>query len=484
MVKFIKKILENKITLMILFILYLMISFILVLHHEIWTDEAQAWLIARDLSFLDIVKQMKYEAHSCLWHLILMPFAKLGLPVITMNIISWIMVSTAVYFIIFRSKWHFLVKATIIFSPTYIYFSPVVSRCYSLIPIFLCLFSTLYPKRKEHPFWYANILGILAHTHIIMCGFVGIAALLFLLEYIRNWNKIYKKEFLIILSIFIFYFILLAIQIFPSLTNGCIFIANKATNTSKLLDTLHWISDIFFRSSNSIFFIILLGIILLITNILIFLYNKKLFSIFLSFLIVFIGIHMFWPFSTLERMCILFVVMTTLNLYNKNGFMQFLLFILSICMIITHFAQIKFDFYNDYSGSKNMASYINENVEDHSLIVFLNSDRHVSTIPYIKKEVDYYNLKLNSFQTYITWNYKNYSPIQYNATIKQLNQFSTQYDSIYVMTASLSGFLNNDVQSVVHQLLSNNEIIPCYISNYNIKEEIFSLYMYKKDLQS
>ena len=481
MIRFIKKILENRITLMILFILYLIISFILVLHHEIWTDEAQAWLIARDLSFLDIVKQMKYEAHSCLWHLILMPFAKLGFPVITMNIISWIMVSTAVYFMIFHSKWHFLVKATIIFSPTYIYFSPVISRCYSLIPIFLCLFSFLYPKRKDHPFGYANILGILAHTHMIMCGLVGMAALLFLLEYIRNWSKIYKKEFFVVLAIFILYFILLAIQIFPSLTNGCIFIANTTTNTSKLLDVLYSISNIFFHSSNSIFFIILLGIILLITNILIFLYNKKLFSIFLSFLIVFIGIHMFWPFSLLERMCILFVVMTTLNLYNKNGFMQLLLFILSICMMITHFTPIKFDFYHNYSDSKNVATYINENVEDHSLIFLLDSSRHVSAIPYIKKDLDYYNLKLNSFQTYITWNYKNAIPISYQNTISKLLELSKQYKKIYIMIAYQSEIYPTDISLVTTELLKKNKMTLIYTSTNNLSGEVFFLYQYQKE---
>ena len=61
------------------FVIYAIVSLAGVITHESWADEAQAWLIARDLNVIEIVKQMKYEGHSCLWHLILMPFAKMRL---------------------------------------------------------------------------------------------------------------------------------------------------------------------------------------------------------------------------------------------------------------------------------------------------------------------------------------------------------------------------------------------------------------------
>ena len=31
---------------------------------------------------------MSYEGHPCLWHLLLMPLAKLGLPYVSMNVLS------------------------------------------------------------------------------------------------------------------------------------------------------------------------------------------------------------------------------------------------------------------------------------------------------------------------------------------------------------------------------------------------------------
>ena len=58
------------------------LSFILC--HENWRDEAQAWLLARDLSIPELFEQMSYEGHPCLWHLLLMPLVRLGLPYISM----------------------------------------------------------------------------------------------------------------------------------------------------------------------------------------------------------------------------------------------------------------------------------------------------------------------------------------------------------------------------------------------------------------
>ena len=46
------------------FFLYVTISFFLVIIHESWEDEAQAWLISRDLNIIDIIGLMKYEGHS------------------------------------------------------------------------------------------------------------------------------------------------------------------------------------------------------------------------------------------------------------------------------------------------------------------------------------------------------------------------------------------------------------------------------------
>ena len=68
---------KNKFFIFTIFIIYFLIVLVTSYYHESWEDESQGWLIARDLNFIEIINQMKYEGHSFLWYYILAIFAKL-----------------------------------------------------------------------------------------------------------------------------------------------------------------------------------------------------------------------------------------------------------------------------------------------------------------------------------------------------------------------------------------------------------------------
>src|SRR5689334_12634149 len=52
--------------------LYAALLAIGIAHHEIWRDEAQAWLLARDSGTpLALLHAMRYEGHPPIWHLLL-----------------------------------------------------------------------------------------------------------------------------------------------------------------------------------------------------------------------------------------------------------------------------------------------------------------------------------------------------------------------------------------------------------------------------
>ena len=120
--------------------------------HEPWEDEIQAWLIARDCSILQIFHMMRYEGHFALWHLLLHPFARIGLPLITMNIISSLLIVCAGWFILFRSPFVRIVKAMLLASASFLYWYPVVARVYSLVPLLLFMLAASYAERKTHHF--------------------------------------------------------------------------------------------------------------------------------------------------------------------------------------------------------------------------------------------------------------------------------------------------------------------------------------------
>ena len=165
-----------------LLIIWLFITLITLLNHEIWRDEAQVWCIVRDLNIIDIFKTARIEGHPMLWYLIVMPFAKLGFPVISMQMLSLLLVFAAVVFLIFRSPFNNYFKTIVVFSSGMLYFIPVVARNYALIPIFIFILADLYKKRTERPFLYIFTLILLSHTHILMLCFCLVLFIFFAVE--------------------------------------------------------------------------------------------------------------------------------------------------------------------------------------------------------------------------------------------------------------------------------------------------------------
>ena len=163
-------------------IIYSITTLVIVFFHENWRDEAQSWLIARELNLIDVIKQMKYEGHPCLWYLILFPFAKLGFPYITENLISWGIMSITGWLVIEKAPFDRYIKILILLTSPFIYLYPVISRSYCLIALAIVLIAITYKNRKKEPIKYTLSILFLAYTHVIMLGLVGMLFLFFFLE--------------------------------------------------------------------------------------------------------------------------------------------------------------------------------------------------------------------------------------------------------------------------------------------------------------
>ena len=81
----------------LILIAYAIFTLVLVFHHEIWADEAQVWLIAKNVSFIGLFKHLVNEGHPSLFYLLMMPFAKLDLPIFFMQVFCWLAM-VVVYF--------------------------------------------------------------------------------------------------------------------------------------------------------------------------------------------------------------------------------------------------------------------------------------------------------------------------------------------------------------------------------------------------
>jgi hypothetical protein len=132
-----------------LFAAWCTVTLVTVFHHEPWRDEADTWLVARDLSLGDIWKLAPYVGTPILWHLLEVPFAKLGFAYGWQEALHWPIAACVAAVITFRSPFSLLTRALLLFSYWFLYEYTVVARCYALTNLFIVLACLLYAKRRE-----------------------------------------------------------------------------------------------------------------------------------------------------------------------------------------------------------------------------------------------------------------------------------------------------------------------------------------------
>lgn len=170
----------------LVFLAYVCLTVFSTVRHEPWRDEAQAWLIARDLPLAGLFAQMTYEGSPALWHLLLHPFARLGAPYAWEAVIHVSLAVTAVGFLLWRAPFPLLVKALLAFSSLLSYEYAVVARNYNLSLVLLFAIAAWYPARRDRPLRHGILVALLANTNVHSFAMAGALALLFAFEMRRE----------------------------------------------------------------------------------------------------------------------------------------------------------------------------------------------------------------------------------------------------------------------------------------------------------
>ncbi len=197
--------------------LFFLFNLYLLMQHESWLDEAQAWLIARDTDFLGLLEQVRYEGHPVLWFLFLMPFAKLGFPYEYIGLISLSVVTASVFLVLKYFPFGKVANTAVVLSSVFIYYNPVIARNYCLVLLLVVILAILYKQRKQQPLRYAVSIALLAQTHVLIFGFCLALYLLHFFELTTDKTRS-KKSLSYLGSIFIppLSFVFLIFELFGS----------------------------------------------------------------------------------------------------------------------------------------------------------------------------------------------------------------------------------------------------------------------------
>ena len=163
---------------------FLIIGAVVAWHHEMWRDEMQAWLIARDApSVFELFNIMKrYEGHPSVWHLGLYVLQFFTSSPIIMQPYH-LLIATATIFVFARfSPFTRLQKTLFAFGYFPFYEYAIICRNYAIGILLLCLFCTLFSRWKKKFPLVGLILFVLAHTSVHALIIVISIGLLLLLE--------------------------------------------------------------------------------------------------------------------------------------------------------------------------------------------------------------------------------------------------------------------------------------------------------------
>ena len=389
--------LDSKLILFVFFAIFLLVNGYLVTVHEPWRDEVHAWFLAEYKSIPELIEFSRFDGHPILWHLLLLPFAKLGAPIRTMHVISYICVSVSAYLFLFKTKLNPVTKIVCLFSIPFLYLYSSVSRNYCLILLIGMLICVLYSKRYEHPFIYSLLISLMIYTHALAWGFVAGLTITFhiyeIILKIRKKSKLDKKHFVNMIIGFVMIVISTFVVVFTLYgSSNPMIVSQNEDYTNKVV--------------LSLLFLVLASVVLLVLSRFKLWKETVVFVLTMAFKIVVYTSYysgILFQRLVLTQVFLLFYILMvkSCGIEIKKSIMTILtaLYFVSFFFngtITEYYSLIADDINWNYSSGKEMAEYLNDNLPDEKESLVDGSTFVKSIMPYTDKR--FYDISLGVYK--------------------------------------------------------------------------------------
>ena len=205
--------------------IYFVVSFVGILHHEFFIDEAHHWLLARDSSSVaDLIKNTRLEGHSLLWSLLLYGITRFTSNPFWMQFLHILISTSFVWVFVKKAPFNLVFKTLFIFGYFMIFEYNLISRNYSLGILFLFLACAVFKDRNSKFILLAFYLAIASNTHLMFSVIAFALFITLIIEHYQNKQLFYTKN---VIGYLIF-----------GLGLASIIIQIKTTNSSWLLDPI------------------------------------------------------------------------------------------------------------------------------------------------------------------------------------------------------------------------------------------------------
>ncbi len=172
-------------------LLFFSVGFFLISHHEIWRDEAQPWVLARDSkTFLEHFHQLRYATSPMLWHSILFVLTRFTSNPFFGNILNLVIATSAAFVFLRFSPFPLILRVLFVLGYFPLYEYGIIQRPYALGMLLWFLLSVVYQKRFQRFDWVCLILILFANVigHTMVIAFA--VSLMLLVEYLARQKSL------------------------------------------------------------------------------------------------------------------------------------------------------------------------------------------------------------------------------------------------------------------------------------------------------
>lgn len=390
------------------FAIYCLLVVMGVMNHESWADEAQAWLLARDNDPAAIINILPDEGHPPFWYIPLYVLTHTGLPYESMKWLAGIAMIAATYLFMFHTRAHIILKLLIPFSYFFLYEYSLIGRSYSMAVLLSMLIIVLYEKRFEKPFLFALCVVALGNTHVITIGFAvailcvyGVDAI----QYKKLSGKVYAA--IAIMAVGLLYLVP-----YMSSSQMAPYYERQVEQPSNHIKAA--ISNALVAGSNSfIALVIFLALLVLLLK-----YTKPFFIAVCGIAGLFFVVAFAYE-SKIRHQGLMFIMLLfayTLTSFYKDDkltlqkitipaelYGSWLLAITVLLQLSGTIKSYKADNQKLFSGSKEVAEYLQDNMNDSTIIVAYQATSALSVVPYMPNDVQFYYPECERYGTYYVY---------------------------------------------------------------------------------
>lgn len=148
--------------------------------HEMWMDELNPWLIARDAHSLSQLRfNMRFEPHPPLWYVVLYALTRFTSDPVAMQVLHGLIATASVAVVAYCAPFRRIDIILLAFSYYFVFEFCAISRGYSLGVLFVLIACVLASSSRPRPIAIAIALGLAANTSaygLIVAIAVAVAA--------------------------------------------------------------------------------------------------------------------------------------------------------------------------------------------------------------------------------------------------------------------------------------------------------------------